>query len=77
MAENVVGRIGRELQEERARRGWSLEEAAARAQLSLEHLREVETGYPKPKGGRRQGPTLAKLERIANMYGIRVGLIRD
>jgi transcriptional regulator with XRE-family HTH domain len=73
----VVGEVGALLREERALRGLSLDEAARRANLSPEHLREVEEGYPKPDGGRTQGPTLAKLERVASIYGLHVGLVRS
>ena len=73
---DVVSEIGRALREERELHGLSLEEAALRANLSPEHLREVEEGFPKPEGGAVHGPTLSKLERVANVYGLRVGLIR-
>jgi transcriptional regulator with XRE-family HTH domain len=73
---DIVREVGRVLQEERALRGLSLEEAASRANLSPDHLREVEEGYPKGQGGVAHGATLAKLERVANVYGLRVGLVR-
>jgi transcriptional regulator with XRE-family HTH domain len=73
---NVVLEVGRVLKDERALRGWSLEEAAARANLSPQHLQEVEDGFPKTHGGVSRGPTLAKLERVSSIYGLRVGLVR-
>jgi transcriptional regulator with XRE-family HTH domain len=74
---DVVHKVGQRLKEAREVRGLSLEEAAALASLSPKHLKEMEDGYPKPGGGRVQGPTLSKLERVANVYGLHVELTRD
>ena len=74
LASDVVRRVGLRLQEERARRGLTLDEAAKRASLSPEHLREVEEGFPDTPADMRRGPTLSKLERIANVYGLSVHL---
>lgn len=73
--EDRVSEIGRKLREAREACGLSLGEAASKADLSKEHLKEVEDGFPKPGGGRRLGPTLLKLERVANVYGLRVDLV--
>jgi transcriptional regulator with XRE-family HTH domain len=73
---DIVREVGRMLREERSLRGWSLDEAASRAKLPPEHLQDVEEGYPKAHGGVTHGTTLAKLERVANIYGLRVGLVR-
>jgi len=74
---DIAVQVGSVLKGERERRGWSLDEAAALANLSPEHLKEVEDGFPKPGGGRRQGPTLIKLERIANVYGLTIRLVSE
>ena len=71
---DVISEVGRRLRRERKRRGLSLDSAARLAKLPREHLREVEKGFPRPDGVRRLGPTLSKLERIANVYGLTVTL---
>jgi len=76
-APDAITNIGKALRREPKRRELSLDAAAALANLSREHLREVEKGYPKSNGERRLGPTLSKLERIANVYGLRVALTHD
>jgi transcriptional regulator with XRE-family HTH domain len=76
LSANVAAEIGRLLKEERTLRGLSLEDAAQRADLDPEHLREVEEGYPDTDSDSRRGPTLLKLERVANVYGLRVALVR-
>ncbi len=73
-ATDAITGIGKELRRARKRQGLSLDAAAALANLSREHLREVEKGYPKSNGERRLGPTLSKLDRIASIYGLRVSL---
>jgi transcriptional regulator with XRE-family HTH domain len=73
---DVVREVGRTLKEERALRGWSREDAASRANLSAEHVMHVEEGYPKEHGGVTHGTTLGNLERVANVYGLRVALVR-
>lgn len=73
---DAITKVGKRLRRERKRQKLSLDQAANLANLPPEHLREVEKGYPKPDGGRRLGPTLAKVERIANVYGLRVSLTR-
>jgi transcriptional regulator with XRE-family HTH domain len=73
---DAITRVGKRLRRERKRRGFKLEQAAKLANISPEHLREVEKGFPKPDGGRRLGPTLSKLERIANVCGLTVSLTR-
>jgi transcriptional regulator with XRE-family HTH domain len=75
-ARDAIKAIGKELKRARKRKGLSLDDAAALANISGEHLREVEKGYPKSNGERRLGPTLSKLERIASVYGLRVSLTR-
>ena len=75
-APDAITAIGKELKRARKRHGLSLDAAAALASISRDHLREVEKGYPKSNGGRRLGPTLSKLERIASVYGLRVSLTR-
>jgi hypothetical protein len=74
---DVVQEIGRRLREERERLNLTLGEAAKRADLSPDHLREMEEGYVKDYSSEVRGPTLAKLERVANVYGLRVDLVRD
>jgi transcriptional regulator with XRE-family HTH domain len=76
-ATDPITTIGKQLRRARKTRGLSLDAAAALANLSREQLREVEKGYPKNDGGRRLGPTLSKLERIANVYGLTVRLARQ
>jgi len=71
---DIVYEFGRILEVERTRRGWSLSYAASVADLPPVHLLDVEQGYPEPGGGRRLGPRLLKLERIANVYGLSVKL---
>jgi transcriptional regulator with XRE-family HTH domain len=73
---DAIAKVGKRLKRERKRQGLSLDDAAMLANISPEHLREVEKGYPRPDGVRRLGPTLAKVERIANVYGLRVSLTR-
>jgi transcriptional regulator with XRE-family HTH domain len=73
---DVVRDFGRQLREAREEHQLTLEEAARRADLPPEHLRDVGEGYPKLHGGRTHGPTLAKLERVANVYGLSVRLVR-
>ena len=75
-ATDAIAALGRELKRARKRQGLSLDAAAALANISGEHLREVEKGYPKSNGERRLGPTLSKLDRIASIYGLRVSLTR-
>lgn len=72
----VVRRIGRLLEKERKLRGLTLERAAKLVKLSPAHLKEVEKGFPATDPRTRRGPTLAKLERVAKAYGLRVGLVR-
>lgn len=74
---DIVREVGLRLKDERERSGLSLEQAAMKANLSPEHLREVEEGFPETDNARRRGPTLSKLERVANVYGLRVGLVYD
>jgi transcriptional regulator with XRE-family HTH domain len=73
---DAITKVGKRLRRERKRQGLSLDEAAKLANLPLKHLREVEKGYPRPQGVRRLGPTLSTLNRIANVYGLRVSLTR-
>lgn len=73
----IVTRMGQRLTEERRRMGLTQEEAAVRADLSVSHLREVEEGYPYTDDHLLRGPTLVKLERIAQSYGMHVTLIRE
>jgi transcriptional regulator with XRE-family HTH domain len=73
---DAITRVGKALRRERRRRGLSLDDAAKLADLSPQDLRRVEKGYPRPDGGRRLGPTLSKLERIANVYGLKVSVTR-
>ncbi len=75
-ARDIVDEVGRLLKEARSRSGLSLEAAAARTNLSAEHLQEVENGYREPPRANRHGPTLLKLERIANIYRLHVELVR-
>ena len=74
---DIVTTIGKKLKQAREERQLTLEEAAKLALLSPEHLDEMEKGFEKPGGGRRQGPTLVKLERVANVYGLSVRLERE
>ena len=69
---DIVSDVGRLLKEARIAAGLTLDDAASRADLSVEHLREVEDGFLKPKGGERRGPSIRKVERIANVYGLTV-----
>jgi transcriptional regulator with XRE-family HTH domain len=73
---DVIAEIGKALKRARKRHGLSLDKAAELANLSAEQLREVEKGFPRPDGGRRLGPSLAKVQRIAGVYGLRVSLTR-
>jgi transcriptional regulator with XRE-family HTH domain len=73
---DTISEIGKRLKRERKKQGLSLDSAAKLAGISSEHLRQVEKGFPKPDGGRRLGPTLSKLDRIANVYGLTVRLTR-
>jgi len=75
-ATDAITAIGKELKRARKRQGLTRDAAAALANISGEHLREVEQGYRKNNGERRLGPTLSKLERIASVYGLRVSLTR-
>jgi hypothetical protein len=47
------------------------------SKFSIDHLQEVEEGYVREGGQARRGPTLIKLERIANAYGLTVGLFPE
>jgi transcriptional regulator with XRE-family HTH domain len=71
----IVRKVGRTLEEARLAKGLSLETAAALANLPPEHLRELEEGYPKQGSERTLGPTLTKLKRVANVYGLHVELV--
>jgi transcriptional regulator with XRE-family HTH domain len=73
---DVIAEIGKALKRARKRQGLSLDNAAKLANLSPQQLREVEKGFPRPNGGRRVGPTLAKVHRIANIYGLNLSLTR-
>jgi transcriptional regulator with XRE-family HTH domain len=74
-SQDRITEIGILLRNARVARGLALEEAARSADVPPEHLKELEAGYPKPHGGRRLGPTLSKLERVANVYGLSVDLV--
>jgi transcriptional regulator with XRE-family HTH domain len=74
---DIVREFGEQLRQARENRQLTLEQAAKLAELPTEHLRELEAGYPKLQGGRSHGPTLSKLERVANVYGLSVRLVRD
>ena len=74
---DIVRTIGKRLKKAREEKHLTLDEAAKLALLSPEHLDEMEKGFEKPEGGRKQGPTLVKLERVANVYGVSVRLERD
>jgi hypothetical protein len=76
-AQDVVGKLGSILRREREMRNLTLEAVAVRAELSVEHLREVEEGFPSTNAETRRGPTLAKLQRIAEVYDLRVALVRE
>jgi hypothetical protein len=73
---DTIANIGKALKRARKRQGLSLDNAGKLASLSPEQLREVEKGFPRPSGVRRVGPTLAKVQRIAAVYGLNLSLTR-
>ncbi len=72
----IVREVGGKLEHARRAKGLSLGTAAELANLPPAHLRELEEGYPKRGAETTHGPTLTKLERVANVYGLHVELVR-
>ncbi|MCP2260716.1 Cupin domain-containing protein [Streptoalloteichus tenebrarius] len=61
--------LGRQLHEARAARGWTLEELAARTELSVPYLSRLESG--------RRQPSLAVLVTLARSLGVPVSTLLD
>ena len=58
-AKPICERIGNKLAELRAERGWSLRDLAARTELSVTYLWEIEKGRKEPGAG-----TIVRLCRV-------------
>jgi transcriptional regulator with XRE-family HTH domain len=68
IARSLFG-LGERARSLRLARGWTLEEAAERADVDVRHVQLIETG--------NANPTAATLLRVARGYGVAVGALVD